>query len=81
MSWVKEGKEGLIDSTGKMILPAEYKDVGEFYDGIAKVEKTSGMYRVINTKGKFMLPADYKEISFLYSSEGFYAKKDGKYGV
>lgn len=77
----KDGKEGLVDSTGKILLPADNKDIGEFYDGIAKVEKTSGMYGVINTKGKFLLPADYTEISFLYSNEGFYARKDGKYAV
>lgn len=74
-------KQGLIDSTGKLILPVENKDVGEFYGGIARVEKTSGMFGLVDMKGKWVLPADYNEVLSLYDNKGFYVKKDGKYSV
>lgn len=77
----KDAKEGLVDSTGKILLPADNKDIGEFYNGVARVEKTTGMYGVINTKGKFLLPPDYTEVSVLYPNEGVCAKKEGKYTI
>ncbi|MFM2326150.1 MAG: hypothetical protein RIR31_352 [Bacteroidota bacterium] len=77
----KDGKEGLTDSTGKIILPADNKKIDEFYYGNARVEKTTGMYGLINTKGNFLLTADYNEISMLYSGSGYYAKKDSRYQV
>ncbi|MFN8282624.1 MAG: WG repeat-containing protein [Chitinophagales bacterium] len=77
----KDEKQGLVDSTGKIILPADNKSIGEFNGGIAKIEKTVGMYGLVDTKGKWLLPADYTELSGLYSNAGFYAKKDGKYIV
>ncbi len=77
----KNEKQGLIDSTGKIILPVENKKIDEFYSDIARVEKTSGMFGLINKEGKWLLPADYTELSSLYSSDGFYVKKDGKYSV
>jgi hypothetical protein len=77
----KDSMQGLIDSTGKMILPVNNKGIGEFAAGIARVEKTAGMYGLVNAKGDWLLPADNNEVYSLYSNGGFYAKKDGKYTV
>ena len=74
-------KQGLIDSTGKIILPIENKSIAEFNNEIAKVEKTSGMFGLVNAKGVWLLPANYNEVFALLSDAGFYVKKDGKYSV
>ena len=74
-------KHGLIDTTGTVILPVENKKVDDFYDGIARVEKTVGLYGLVNIKGKWLLPAVYTEVYALNSKTGYYAKKDGQYSV
>ncbi len=45
------GKEGIIDLTGKVIIPAKYISVTNFYKGYAIVESDSGRY-LLDEKGK-----------------------------
>ncbi|MBP6688102.1 MAG: WG repeat-containing protein [Lacibacter sp.] len=45
------GSEGIIDLTGKVIIPIQYKSVTDFYKGYAIVESDSGRY-LLDEKGK-----------------------------
>ncbi|MDB5227980.1 MAG: repeat protein [Bacteroidota bacterium] len=77
----KNDKYGLIDSTGKVILPVEYKEIKEFSDGMAIVQKEMGYYGVVNTKGALKLNPDYNYLSGYYKNGLMIVKKDGKYSV
>ena len=50
----KSGKEGIIDLTGKVIIPLKYNSVSNFYKGYAIVEGDSGRY-LLNEEGKTFL--------------------------
>ncbi|MDR2410677.1 MAG: WG repeat-containing protein, partial [Bacteroidales bacterium] len=46
---------------GKIILPFEYDDIGEFIDGKAKVKK-NGKYGYIDEQGNTVIPFEYDDI-------------------
>ena len=79
------GKYGLVDASGKEVLPANYDyvggfndGVGDFNDGLAKV-KLNGKYGLVDTTGEKIIPPKYDVIWRFF--EGF-AKVtlDDKYG-
>lgn len=47
----KSGKEGIVDLTGKVIIPLKYNSVSNFYKGYAIVEGDSGRY-LLGEEGK-----------------------------
>ena len=50
-------KWGFIDKTGKMVIPAKFsKEPQDFSEGLAVVEKNSGMQVYINKKGEVVSP-------------------------
>lgn len=61
-------KEGFIDGTGKIIVPAEYSTVGMFSEGLAAVKK-NGKCGFINTLGEVVIPLSY-DIVFWPFCEG-----------
>ena len=62
----RNGKKGVINKKGKVIVPIKYDDVDDFHEGMAKVrqkeEENHGIwysYGFVNKKGKEVIPADY----------------------
>lgn len=76
---------GFADSTGKVIIPAQYEDVSTFRNGLATV-RLNGKYGLINKAGKEILAPEYNSISdyacgvmWLGTDEGYYLiNQDGK---
>lgn len=72
---------GLIDKTGKEIVPPIYRAIGDFHEGLAYVEdwyyiKTG----VIDTTGKVVIPLIYDGIGN-FSGGVTYATRNSKYGL
>ncbi len=53
---------GFADSTGKVVIPAQYEDVSTFRNGLATV-RLKGKYGLINKEGKEILAPQYNSIS------------------
>ncbi len=56
----QSGKEGIVDLTGKVIIPVKYNSVSNFYKGYAIVEGDSGRY-LLGKEGKTV----FEQTSFL----------------
>lgn len=61
----KDGKRGIIDPKGTIIVPVIYEDVSTFYESgfreFIKV-KLDGKYGVVNLEGKLIIPAEFEWI-------------------
>lgn len=57
-----KNKSGLINLSGKLIVPAKYDDIQSFENGIAIVE-LNNKYGFININGKEVIPPIYDEIT------------------
>ncbi|MBR3163128.1 MAG: WG repeat-containing protein [Clostridia bacterium] len=81
----KDGKYGLIDLTGKQVLPCEYENI-TVVAGIKnsiKVQK-DGKYGLVTTEGTTVLETIYKDILGIeddYKNGYIVIGTDGKYGV
>ena len=81
----KEGKYGLIDLTGKEVLPCEYEEITvipNIKDAI-KVKK-DGKYGVVDSTGNEILKTDYQNIEALGkdNKSGYIVQSaEGKYGI
>lgn len=73
----KNEKEGMIDRQGQIQIPFEYDDIGQFSDGLAKVEK-EGKTAFINTHNKVVIDWAEREYEteFIYGLT--YYHKNGK---
>ncbi len=81
----KDGKYGIIDLTGKILLPIEYDEIFglEGTKNAIKVLK-DGKYGIVGTLGETILKPEYSEIVGLGkdSKSGFIVKLDNqKYGI
>nr|WP_262908639.1 WG repeat-containing protein [Hymenobacter translucens] len=56
------GKCGKIDSTGKEIVPLKYRDLGDFYDGLAGASLDGRKYGYINQAGTVVIPFTFGEV-------------------
>ena len=54
----KNGKWGYIDGYGKVIIPLEYEEVGNFSEGLAAVRK-DGKWGYINLKNEVVIPIEF----------------------
>lgn len=54
----KGGKWGYIDGYGKVIIPLEYEEVGNFSEGLAAVHK-DGKWGYINLKNEVVIPIEF----------------------
>lgn len=85
LKFEQDGKYGLIDFDGKLILNAEYDNIYAL-DGIEKniiIEK-DGRKGLVNTSmGEVIIQPEYTEITTLTDSyeNGYIVNKDGKYGI
>lgn len=71
-------KFGLIDSTGKEILPATYQLISDFSDGLALVN-AMGKFGYIDTEGKLVIDALF-EYAYPFNEGLAAAEKEGKVG-
>jgi hypothetical protein len=79
VAWVKIGKKwGVIDKTGKMLIPPEYYFHNAFADGLALVT-IGGKFRYIDKTGNIIIQQDYEQASSF--TEGLAAVAiSGKFG-
>ncbi|MBL8124778.1 MAG: WG repeat-containing protein [Pyrinomonadaceae bacterium] len=54
----KKGKWGVIDKSGKFVLPPTYDDMVHFYEGLAAVKK-DGKYGFIDGNGRLVIPPKF----------------------
>jgi hypothetical protein len=82
---------GISSTKGKVIVKPKYRNIDDFSDGLAVVEK-DGKFGIINTKGKVIVEPQYDYImrerfydrNFIYHNlpDGLaVVKKNGKYGI
>jgi hypothetical protein len=76
-----KGKYGYIDEKRKEVIPLQFADAQDFYDGLAKVSIDKKKYGYINERGETVVPFHYD--AFLYGFQNGYspAQKDGKWGI
>ena len=78
------GKSGLIDKTGKLVIPYEYSSLWLYSNqkNIVKAGKevdSKLVYGVLNTQNKVIIPLEYSSLTV--DSNLFMVAKNGKYGV
>ncbi|WP_339628401.1 WG repeat-containing protein [uncultured Maribacter sp.] len=61
------GKTGIIDEQGKIVIPIEYEDISDLKDGLFLAKK-SNKYGMINTKEEIVIPFEYSKIRFFNES-------------
>ncbi len=81
----KDGKYGLIDLSGKSLLPCEYDNITsvEGVEGAIKITK-DGKVGVADDKGQILIPTEYNNAEGLgtQNSQGFIVQnEEGKYGI
>lgn len=81
------GKYGLIDNNGNIILPNKYHAIGEFIDNLACVRvsmqsvdsnKENNLYGYVNLQGKEILTVEYEFIGKRFSNRAV-VMKEGKW--
>jgi hypothetical protein len=55
-------KCGFMDKTGKLVIPMEYDEVGDFSEGLAWVSK-AGKYGAIDKSGNVVIPLMYADVA------------------
>ena len=79
----KDEKYGVIDKTGKIIVPLEYDEVGDFQNGYAAVGRgdyTNKKYGFVDLNGNVVIPLIYDYVRH-YKREGIvWVSKDRKEG-
>ncbi len=77
---------GLLDSTGRQIVPCQYDDIDRFYEGMAEVVR-DGKHGYVNQQGRLVIPLIYDRANPFQNGEAMvvtavgdvgYLNKDGK---
>lgn len=81
----KDGKYGLINFEGEMLLPCEYDEINSLKTvrGELLVKKDNKL-GLVNEKGQIIIPIEYKDILTMkeaYNSEYIIVNNENKYGV
>ena len=72
------GKEGILDKYGKVVLPFIYDEISLFNQNLIKV-KLNGKVEILDKKGRAYLPFTFYDIAPL--NENLFSVFNGKYGV
>jgi hypothetical protein len=72
------GNSGIIDSTGRIIVPVEYDSVGFFYKGYTTVRQNK-KYGVIDSTGKVIITPRYEEVQPMVNGFAVF-RENGKFG-
>lgn len=75
----KGEKCGFIDSSGKLVVPCEYDNLGQFSEGLAYAE-LNGKKGYVNTKGKLVIPCIYLIAGDFSDGLAYVCDESGKYG-
>lgn len=70
---------GVIDKTGKLVIPMEYQYVGLIYEGLINVQKDN-KFGFINIKNEMVIPAIYNDASAFGDGLAPVALEEGKHG-
>lgn len=77
----KDGKFGLYDSDGNLLLPHAYSDISVCSYGLVGAQKEEGgLYGVLDLQGNTVLPFEYEKIVFCPGGTVIYGN-DGLYGA
>lgn len=72
----RKDKTGVVNETGKKIIPCNYDSVKHVFNNRFVVLKKNGKWGVLNTKGKVELPFEYDYISYFAIDRAIYNKDD-----
>jgi hypothetical protein len=78
---LKDGKWGLIDTSGRVIAKPTYKDIMISTEGLYGVKYDNGKYGFIDKKGKIQIAFDYDEVRPFNNGLSIVSKGIGKLGV
>lgn len=78
---LKDGKWGLIDTTGKIVAKPAYKDIMITTEGLYGVKYENNKYGFIDKKGKVQIAFDYDEVRPFNNGLSIVSKGLGKLGV
>ena len=79
ISWVKKnGKIGMIDYTGELILDYQFDKVGSFSDGLAWVHLRNRA-GFVNTNGEVVIPPIYSYVHTFYNEKTLVGNENGYY--
>jgi hypothetical protein len=76
----KDEKFGLIDSTGKEIIPFKYKDVGYLQEGLIVASLNGTKYGYIDINDKVIIPFTY-DLCYMFVNNFGIIKLNGKFGM
>ncbi len=78
---LKDGKWGLIDTTGKIVAKPAYKDIMITTEGLYGVKYDNNKYGFIDKKGKVQIAFDYDEVRPFNNGLSIVSRGLGKLGV
>lgn len=78
---LKDGKWGLIDTTGKIVAKPAYKDIMITTEGLYGVKYDNNKYGFIDKKGKVQIAFDYDEVRPFNNGLSIVSRGQGKLGV
>ena len=78
---LKDGKWGLIDTTGKIVAKPTYKDIMITTEGLYGVKYDNNKYGFIDKKGKVQIAFDYDEVRPFNNGLSIVSRGQGKLGV
>ncbi len=76
----KDGKYGLMDVHGNILVKPMYDSIDDFKNGLAKVTQ-SGMSGFINAKGEVVIPVAYGKCAYMDGTGLIKVEQYGKYGA
>ncbi|MEH0157182.1 caspase family protein [Limibacter armeniacum] len=75
----KNGRQGVVDMAGRLIVPITYKHIDYKRNGYTVVQNTDGLYTITAPDGKVLNQQGYEEVTFLECGL-ISVKQNGKYG-
>lgn len=75
-----KGMYGLIDTLGKMVVPAKYDFVYPFTNGVARVY-LNNKFGAVNEKGEMIIPLEYDYLADFKKTGTAAAAKGAKWGI
>jgi hypothetical protein len=72
-------RHGFIDRTGKFAIPGQFREAGDFSEGLAPV-RTDGTWGFIDSRGELVIPSRFDEVDY-YDPEDPKGVIQGKPGM
>ena len=74
------GKWGVIDRLGKVVVSCRWAYCGNFRDGMARVQSDNGKWGFIDKKGNLVIPCIWSDSNDFYDGEALVKNDKGKWG-